>query len=184
MRAIAAALLIAGVAGCATTMRRSMPPAAGDWLATLGAAQAAVVQGHFDEADRVLSDFAQRYPRSPEAREAAYWRALYDLDPANTAADPRAAADRLDAYLSETDTTIALHRSEARTLRRIAAAIDSLEHQPPVVATPGDSATAAAARAQQHEDEMQKEIQRLRDQLDKTTAELDRIKKRLQEHSP
>jgi TolA-binding protein len=160
-----------------------MPPAAGDWLSTLTNAKTAATQGHFDDADHALYDFAQRYPGSPESREATYWRALFKLDPANRSGSPRAATERLDEYLADTAAT--LHRTEAATLRRIAAALDSLTQRPVAAAAPSDPARMAEAQqAAQRQDDLEKENQRLKDQLDKTNAELDRIKKRLKERTP
>lgn len=160
-----------------------MPPAGADWLSTLVSAKIEATQGHFDDADRTLYSFAQRYPRAPEAHEATYWRALFKLDPANHSGSPRAAIERLNEYLA--DTTATLHRTEAATLRRVAAALDSLSLRPTVAAAPTDpSRIADAQAAAQRQDELAKENQRLKDQLDKTNTELDRIKKRLQDHSP
>lgn len=183
MRRIAGAALLVVLAACATATRRSMPPAGADWLSTLGTAKADAAQGHFDDADHALYDFVQRYAGAPEAREATFWRALFKLDPANRSGSPRAAIERLDEYLADTAAT--LHRTEAATLRRIAAALDSLSSRPTVAAEPADpSRVAEAQQAAQHVDELEKENQRLKDQLDKTNAELARIKKRLQERSP
>ena len=159
-----------------------MPPDADDWIGTITAAKNEVALGHFDDADKALYDFVQRYPSSPEAREATYWRALFKLDPANRDGSPRAATERLDEYLA--DTTATLHRAEASTLRRIAAEFDSLAQRVPVAAANDSARIADAQKAQEREDDLQKEIKTLRDQLDKTNAELERIKKRLQERGP
>lgn len=159
-----------------------MPPAADDWVATMAVAKNQVALGHFDDADKALYEFVQRYPSSPEAREATFWRALFKLDPANRGGSPRAATERLDEYLA--DTAASLHRSEASTLRRIAVSFDSLAQRAPVVAVNDSARLADAQKAQQREDDLQKEIKSLKDQLDKTNAELERIKKRLQERTP
>lgn len=159
-----------------------MPPAADDWIGTIAGAKNQVALGHFDEADKSLYEFMQRYPSSPEAREATYWRALFKLDPANRDGSPRAATERLDEYLA--DTTASLHRAAASTLRRIAAKLDSLAQRAPIVAVNDSARLADAQKAQQREDDLQKEIKALKDQLDKTNAELERIKKRLQERTP
>ncbi|HKV51646.1 MAG TPA: hypothetical protein VJO52_10640 [Gemmatimonadaceae bacterium] len=175
--------LTLALAACATTSaRRTMPPAVDDWIGTIAGAKNQVALGHFDDADKALYEFMQRYPSSPEAREATFWRALFKLDPANRGGSPRAATERLDEYLA--DTTASLHRAEASTLRRIAAAFDSLAQRAPVVAVNDSARLADAQKAQEREDEMQKEIKTLKDQLDKTNAELERIKKRLQERGP
>lgn len=170
-------------AACATTSaRHTMPPAADDWIGTLAGAKNQVALGHFDDADKALYEFVQRYPSSAEAHEATYWRALFKLDPANRGGSPRAATERLDEYLA--DSSAALHRAEASTLRRIAAELDSLAQRAPIVAVNDSARLADAQKAQEREDDLQKEIKTLKDQLDKTNAELERIKKRLQERTP
>ncbi|HEU6453326.1 MAG TPA: hypothetical protein VFT57_18050 [Gemmatimonadaceae bacterium] len=176
-------LLLIGVGGCATTIHRSMPPAAGEWIDVLGSAKEAAAQGRYSDADRTLQDFMLAYAGSPEAREAAYWRALLTLDPSNRGGDTRSAERQLEEYLSDTATT--LHRTEAITLQRLAVAIDSLVRTHRISISSSDAARAEQAeRADEREAELRKEIQRLKEQLDKTTAELDRIKKRLSEKTP
>ena len=183
MTRVATLVLALVLAGCATSTRRSMPVAARDWITVLETAKSAAAQGRYDEADRTLYDYAQRHAGAPEAREATYWRALFKLDPANRGSSTRGAEEHLDEYLA--DTTSTLHRDEAVILRRLAAQVDSLSQARATVVTISDSARAAeAAAAQQREDELQKRVQQLKDQLDKTTAELERIKKRLTDKNP
>lgn len=182
MRRLLLAALVLSTGACATAMRRSMPPSARDWLEALGTAKADAAQGHYDDADRVLYDFAQRYAGAPEAREATYWRAVFKLDPANRAGSPRAAEEQLQEYLADTAGT--LHRAEARTLLRIASALDSLVERRPVATTSDPLTEEAAATAQQRADELQKEVDRLRDELAKKVDELNRIKKRLSDRPP
>jgi hypothetical protein len=180
-RFVFAALAIAGAACASTTsVRRTMPTSAREWLSALTTAKAASSAGRYDEADRTLYNFAQLYAGAPEAREAAYWRAVFKLDPANRSASPRAAVEQLDAYLA--DSARALHVTEASVLRRLAISLDSLSQnrivttrQPAIAEAAADDAVASQERQQ----ELQKEIQRLKDSLDRSTAELERIKKRL-----
>jgi ribosomal protein S6 len=175
--------LALSLGGCATTVRRSMPPASGAWINALGTAKEAVADGRYSDADRTLQDFILAYVGADEAREAAYWRALFTLDPANRGGDTRSAEKQLDDYLSDTAST--LHRTEAVTLRRLAATIDSLGRTHRISMSSSDAARAEQAElADQREAELQKEIQRLKEQLEKTTAELERIKKRLSEKNP
>ncbi len=177
------ASLALALAGCATAVHRTMPQAAGEWIYVLGSAKEAASEGRYSDADRVLQDFMLAYAGAPEAREAAYWRALLTLDPANRGGDTRNAEKQLDEYLSDTAST--LHRAEALTLSRLAAAIDSLGRRHRISISSSDAARAEQAeRADQREAELQKEIQRLKEQLEKTTAELERIKKRLSEKNP
>jgi hypothetical protein len=175
--------LVLGLGGCATTVRRSMPPAASEWINALGAAKEAVSDGRYSDADRTLQDFMLANVGAPEAREAAYWRALFTLDPANRGGDTRSAERQLAEYLSDTAST--LHRTEAVALHRLAVTIDSLGRTHRISISSSDAARAEQAELADHrEAELQKEIQRLKDQLEKTTAELERIKKRLSEKNP
>lgn len=184
MRRLVAVALAVAIAACATTRRRaSMPAPAREWLTTLEMAKLAAADGRFDDADRALYDYTQRYADAPEAREATYWRALFKLDPANRAASTHVAEEHLRSYLDDTVTT--LHRTEALALRRIALALDSLNRSHRIASLSSDAARAEeAAKAHQREEELQKELQHLKDSLVKTTAELQRIKKRLSEKNP
>ncbi|HEY9450031.1 MAG TPA: hypothetical protein VIQ60_09755 [Gemmatimonadaceae bacterium] len=169
--------------GCASSVHRSMPPAAHDWIATLGSVKAAVADGRYSDADRTLNDFMLAYTGAAEAREALYWRALFAIDPANRGGDTRTAEARLDEYLADTGST--LHRTEAIALRRLATTIDSIGRTHRISVSSSDAARAEQAEQADHrEANLQKEIQNLKEQLEKTTAELDRIKKRLSEKNP
>lgn len=160
-----------------------MPPAAGEWIDVLSSVKEAAADGRYSDADRELQDFMLAYAGSPEAREAAYWRALLTLDPANRGGNTKSGEEQLADYLADTAST--LHRIEALTLQRLAVTIDSLVRTHRISISSSDAARAEQAeRADEREAELQKEIQRLKEQLDKTTAELDRIKKRLSEKNP
>lgn len=183
-RTLLPALALA-LAACvsATGARRSMPPMAQEWLSALATAKAAAHDGHYDDADRALYDYEQRYQGTAEAHEAIYWRAVFKLDPENRGGSARTATEQLDAYLADTTTTP--HRTEAMVLRRLAAALDSLGKTRQAATDDSDAARAdEAQKAQAREDELQKQIKTLKDQLDKTTAELERIKKRLTDRNP
>ncbi len=173
--AIAIALLfVVGSGGCAFSRGSALRPesaateAPGAWPRVLIAAQADIEQGHHADADRRLREFSAEYARTTEAVESTYWRAVFMLDPANTVATPREAASLLDRYLASRAPL--QHRSEATVLQRIAktlgareAAASSPAPAPRVVADPTREA----------------EIKALKDELELTKAELERIKKRL-----
>ena len=163
--------------------QQSALPPLGNWEQTLTAAQLAAGQSRFDDADYILTAFSQRHPNAPESREVNFWRALFRLDPANTHASTSLARENLQAYLS--DSSLVLHRTEAIILRSVAGAMDSLQRRADSTAHAADAAKmdAAAASVAQNAD-LQKENQRLKDELDKRTAELERIKKRLSERKP
>jgi hypothetical protein len=166
-------LFLLGTVGCAS--RIALPlPARGEaptqtvataWPSTLMAAYDAIADGRYDEADRALSDFAAAYQGTAEAVEAAYWRAVVALDPANGRASAREAATLLSRYL---ESRLPLtHRAEAAVLRRLASSVAETQRVG-TVTRPAPSADARDA-----------EVQRLRQELEETKAELERIRKRL-----
>lgn len=166
---------------CVRHARPAVPVMASEWTTTLAAAQAAALGGNHDESDRTLADFARVHGGTPQAREAEYWRGLFKVDPANRRQSASDALPHLDLYLS--DTTDLVHLVEARAIRDLAAALDSLARTM-TVATSAQSARAVDSMVPPREQEMAKEIQRLKDQLDKTNAELERIKRRLAAPTP
>ena len=150
-----------------------VPSASSEWPAAYTQAMSEARESRIGIADRTLSDFAQRFPGSPEAAEVPYWRAVLKLDPANAAASHEALA-LLDSYLTAAPS--GLHRVEATTLRRLGTALEASRAAlaaatPPPVVRPEDKT---------HEEEMQ----RLRDELAKANAELTRIKRRLARPKP
>ena len=141
------------------------------WGATLTDLRAQLENGRYDAADSDLANFAQRYAGTPQASQALFWRAVVALDPANRTATPRDAMVAVDAYLAG-------GRSQplydaALVLRRTATTLETLR-RPVVVAAPPAPPADSSDRIKAAE-----EIQRLRAELEKTQAELDRIKKRI-----
>lgn len=171
-RVVRVALVVAVAAGCSSGQAHLADPApAGraEWSSLLAQAMQESAAGRYAVADKLLADFTVRFPASAEAPDAMYWRAVYKLDPGNTTATAREAAVLLDGYLAS---GAAAHRTEAQTLRRIAGVMDAR-----AVAAPGASPRVEVVKV---EDKVRdEEIQRLKDELAKTNAELDRIKRRL-----
>jgi hypothetical protein len=128
----------------------------------LVAAQSDADRGRHAEADRALREFAAAHAGSAEAVETTYWRAVFMLDPANTTATARDAGTLLERYLA-TNAPLA-HRAEASVLQRIAKALAAPREAAP--ARPSDATREA-------------EIKALKDELEQTKAELERIKKRV-----
>jgi hypothetical protein len=125
--------------------------------------------GRFAQADSALADFALHHAQSPESRDASFWRAMFALDPANRVTSLSFAAEQLDLYLA--DSAQATHRAEAAIMRRL-------------VGTMQASAAAlerarAAPTISPREQALAQENAALKEQLAKTTAELERIRKRL-----
>ncbi|HEX6966027.1 MAG TPA: hypothetical protein VF166_09525 [Gemmatimonadaceae bacterium] len=172
-------------AACASISHqpRTAPAPERDWAPTIAAAQKAVAGGRYADAEQELTVFAQRHPGSPESRETLYWRALFFLDPANHNQNTGSAVKALDAYLL--DGSSAPHREEAQVLRRIALSLDSLSRSGLlIVNSPADTVVKPLPTMLARMLELQKDNQHLKDQLDKTNAELERIKKRLAAPKP
>jgi hypothetical protein len=180
MARLTLAVLLAGVlgAGCSMPPNRFSslgPLAEQEWPAALAQVQLFVQERRFDEAERLLVNFAQRYPNTREDAETLFWRGLYRLDPANRSADGSIALDLFGTYL-RSEMPI-MHRSEAETLERVAVRMETLREaatapaSAPATATPSDRTAELRAK--------DAEIQRLKDELAKANDELERIKKRL-----
>jgi hypothetical protein len=123
--------------------------------------------GKYEEADSVLAKYAIEHPGSSEGSEADFWRALLRLDPFNKKASVREGLAGLDAYLNAGPTAARYH--EAQILRRLLESLDSSRAQ----------LVAARALADSRDRARDDEIRKLGDELDKTMAELDRIRRRL-----
>lgn len=186
--------LLAAVCGCAAACARMTavvgPAPARGWPGALSRARGFAARGEFDVADSTLADFARKYPTSEETLETSYWRALFALDPSNRTQSVSAAITSLDAYLA--DTRPREHVLEATALRRVAGQLDALNRLAASAIAQAKDANAAAAiakalsdarietpRASSDSASQDAEIRRLKDELAKANAELDRIRRRL-----
>jgi hypothetical protein len=168
-----------------------------DWDNTFVLARVRASEGNFAAADTILAHFATAYPETHQASETAYWRALFDLDPSNHGASFPSAIAWLDAYLSARGPHE--HAVEAATLRRVAGHMDELnklaatalaearDTSAAAKVTPSD--TRADARLPVAGDvglpsAADVEIKRLKDELAKANAELERIRRRLAQPPP
>jgi len=133
--------------------------------------RAAADSGQFATADSILVAFERIERDSPDAAESAFWRAMLRADPHNPAFEPEAARRGIEAYLAEPK---AQRRTEAGVMLRMLDLSDSLRA--------AQAAQRSAAEARDHAQE--EEIQKLRDDLQRTQAELDRIKRRLKSPKP
>lgn len=183
-RAALGVLLFAG--GCAQLRAANASPSPvdeGALTATLQQAEREAIASRFSAADRLLSDFAASHPNTSAAVETGFWRALLKLDAANQSASPREAIAMFDSYLA-TSAPVS-HRGAATALRRVAVALD--RPAAVVVTVPGSAAGGRAdAKSDTRPDDKSRdeEIQRLKDELTKTNAELERIKRRLAQPNP
>ena len=146
------------------------------WVQSFVEAERLAQEGRVARADSVLAHYAEEHAASPEATETLYWRALLKLDPAHAAGTPAEAVRLLDRYLdAKTPTT---HSMEARSLRRTAQALDSLGRSVVTARAAADTANAALT-ALRATPAVPDELQKLKDELAKTQAELERIRRRL-----
>jgi hypothetical protein len=155
-----------------------------DWDVTLSGARRAVEAGNYFVAEKLLDEYVRTHPGTREASEIAFWKAAYEVDPANAQGSLTTGIAELDGYLSANPD--GLYRNEATVLRRTAAAAQGISNR--LQTTVADTTTQPAVKdtvvvVNRSRDE---QIAALKDQLAaskaelaKVSAELDRIKKRL-----
>jgi hypothetical protein len=144
----------------------ALPPIS-PWPATIAAALRAAESGRYDEAERLLVEFSVKHAGTPEGTESDFWRALLKIDPSNRKVAVREQLALLDAYLGAG--SAAPRYAEALILRRVVEAADSTRAL----------MSTMRASAEAREKARDEEIKKLQDELDRTTAELERIKRRL-----
>jgi hypothetical protein len=139
----------------------------------------------------VLADFATHHSATPDAVEATYWRALFRMDPTNRRTSLSTAMLSLDSYLA--DSRPRQHVAEAMVLRRIAGQLDGLNRASVTASTQAKEFAAAAKEPKTQPTDVRPdaakttevpspadlEIKRLKDELAKANAELERIRRRL-----
>lgn len=176
-------IVIASMAlgGCAQ-LPIAVAPAPSDYERTLQHARQVVDAGNYWAADRLLEEFARTHPDTREAREIAFWKAAYLVDPANDRGSLASGIAALDSYLSD---STGWYRNEARVLRRTAAAAQT----PSVNVTRAGAPTSPAgttdtvvvvSRSREEEiSSLKEQLAKSKEELAKVSAELERIKKRL-----
>lgn len=174
-------LSCATLAACATGQARLADPvevARAEWATALAIASQESSAGRHATADKALADYATRFPASGDAAEANFWRALYKLDPANATATPREAGQLLDSYLAS---PLIARRTEAITLRRLVSALENRT----APANSSSLATPPKTEPPKPEDKVKDdEIARLKEELNRANAELERIRRRLAQPKP
>ena len=98
-KALPMLLLLLAATGCAQLQALNLQGPS-DYERTLISARQAVDAGNYFVADKLLDEFARTHPDTPEAREIAFWKAAYKLDPANSQGSLRDGIAGLDAYLA------------------------------------------------------------------------------------
>jgi hypothetical protein len=153
------------------------------WTATLDSAQRLAADSQFASADSLLTTFGESSQGSMGAQEAVFWRGVFLLEPANKSGNVHDAATAFDGYLASPGQLP--HRAEAIVLRRTAHLIDSLTQTRSMDSVPAMNLVVSdSSRSSAREQEMIKLLKLLQDSLNKTNAELDRIKKRLSTGKP
>lgn len=147
-------------------------PEISPWPGILVRAQRLTERGQYAEADQVLAEFAVAHPRTPEGAEADFWRALFKADPLNPEVPVREQLAALDTYLSGGPDMP--RYVEALVLRRLVETVDSTR----------SLVVAVRAAADARVDAKNDEVKRLSQELEKTVAELDRIRRRLVPRPP
>lgn len=165
-----------------------------DWGQTLKQARSLALEGYYGQADSLLAQYATLYPEALQAKEAKYWRALFNLRSSPSSQRLSFAIPLLESYVAAGPSTE--HWIEAGALLQAAARLDSVSKISATYVSRGDvttdAATAAAnGRAADAKAETKAvtadskaqddEIRRLKDELAKSKDELERIKKRLAE---
>ena len=175
---LATAGVVLVAAGCVTGRTASLPDGAGsDWGTTLARAEAAAGSHRYADADRLLADFATRYPGTEGATESAYWRGVFALEPANHDGTPQMAAAFFDVYAKAAGALP--HRLEAEIFRDLAFRLQAGAAPTVAIATPSPASSSSPAASSADLKAKDTEIQRLKDELAKANDELERIKRRL-----
>jgi len=177
-RRVLAVMLAVAFLGCAQPPRRVVPSPVVSYATSLAAAQQRADSGDYSGADRILADYARRAGSTPEAREIAFWRALYMVDPANKTSSLSDGIRALDIYINTN--SVSWYRPQAEVLRRMALTQQALRQAQSAAPRVNGRDTVFVSRENSREDE----IAQLKDQLAKANAELERIKKRLANPSP
>jgi hypothetical protein len=195
VRAVVTLLACMSVSGC-VLLHANAAPDPSTWSSALALAQSRAATGRFESADTVLATYASLNPGTREALETAYWRALFRMDPTNPHASLPIALAELDGYLA--DKRPHEHVVEALSIRRVVAQLDGLNRMAANALAQAKDATATAkdakaqaadaradaAKASEVPMSAEAEIRKLKDDLAKANAELERIRRRLAQPPP
>jgi septin family protein len=120
-------------------------------------------------------------PNCEASADSLYWRAVYNLDPSNKGGTLDSAIAFLDAYLAPPGKPHAKEAAVLRSLARNSQQLARLDAALQQARANADRPRERESDSKARDEESIKEIQRLKDELAKATAELERIKKRLAE---
>jgi hypothetical protein len=174
--------------GACAQLQLADPNVQSDWDRALYNARRDVDGGNYFAADKLLDEYVRLHPDTREAREIAFWKAAYIIDPANPAGSLSAGIAALDAYLAATDSS-GWYRNEAMLLRRTATSAQGVSAIAAGTAPPPPAASSSAVTrdtvvvvTKSREEEiasLRDQLAKSKDELAKVSAELERIKKRL-----
>ena len=158
------------------------PPAESDFLRTLYHARQDVDAGNYWAADKLLDEFVRTHPDTREAKEIAFWKAAYLIDPANDRGSLPGGIAALDAYLAADST--GWYRHEATVLRRTAAVAQGVSRpmtgsEAGPSTSPADTVVVVSRTRAAEIAALKDQLAKSRDELAKVKEELERIKKRL-----
>jgi hypothetical protein len=182
MRTFGLVLSALALAACAH-MPIAAPAAQTTWGRTLENARRNVTAGNYFAADKLLDEFIRVHPDTREAKDAAFWKAAYMVDPANPLGSLAGGISALDGYLASTDSS-GWYYDQALVLRRTAAAAEGVSAMASVSTTaPPEVVKDTVVVVSKSRDEeiasLKEQLAKSKDDLAKANAELDRIKKRL-----
>ncbi len=146
--------------------------AAREWSTMRATVRTLVDRADHAQADSMLGAFRARFPGTPSAVDALFWRGMLRADPMNRAQSRRDASADLEAY--ESGGALHAHAKEAALVRRLLVQVDSLRAS--VVQERTAASVLIPRDSLKPRDE---EIVRLRTELDQTRAELERVRRRL-----
>jgi hypothetical protein len=125
-------------------------------------------------------------PEPSAGPDSLYWRALSDVNPANSRRSLEMGIANLDVYL--TSKGVLRHANEATVLRDLAREAQRLAKVEGALLQSRATAAGPRPRAEPEprgrDEEAVKEIQRLKEELTKANEELERIRKRLAAPKP
>ena len=160
------------------------PPGQSDFGGTLYYARRSVDAGNYWAADKLLDEYVRTHPDTREAREIAFWKAAYLVDPANNFGSLSSGIAALDGYLAAD--AAGWYRNEATVLRRTAAVAQGVSRATVPTVTAASSPTnvtdtvVLVSRTRDEEiAALKDQLAKSRDELAKVKEELERIKKRL-----
>ena len=173
------------VAGCAQLQSVSTINSPSDWDRTLYYARTNVDAHNYFAADKLLDEYVRTHLGTREAKEIAFWKAAYTVDPANEHGSLADGISRLDGYLA--DNPNGMYRNEAMLLRRTAAVAQGVSNVArsgsvaDTLASPVVKDTVVVVSKSRDEEiaSLKEQLAKSKDELAKVSAELERIKKRL-----